>query len=296
MVRWQQIGRRVALLANLTAAAFLIAHTVNAFVSAALYVPLDAHVSTNPQVSVSRQATEPSRDVADILASGLFPLPHERSVPGPGGLATEGVGGVSAPPLDVARKINVLGTVVGDREGVLAVVEDVTTKRQTLYRLHDVIPNVGELAEIRHSAVLIRLGYQEEWVELAIAKQAAPPAAQAGTVGSAQAASAGFHRVLDRREVAQVTADVPKLLTQARAIPHMVNGKMEGFRIDNILPQGFYDRIGIHGGDVLQRVNGVEIRDPGTMLALFQQLKNERAIKLDVLRDNQQIALTYEIR
>ena len=292
MVRWIPIARRVALLTYLTIAAFLIAHAVNGFVSAALYMPLDSPTSTGTLTSVSRSGAQPSQYVADILASGLFPLPPERAETG----RFAAVGAVSASPLDAARKINVVGTVVGDREGVLAVIEDLTTKRQALYRLHDLIPNVGELADIRHNAVLIRQGYQEEWVELAITKQAALPGGEAGAVVPARTANTSLHRVLDRREVTQVTADLPKLLTQARAVPYLVNDKMEGFRIDNITPQGFFDKVGIRGGDVLQRVNGVDIRDPGTMLTLFQQLKNERTVRLDVLRDNQRTVLTYEIR
>ncbi len=198
--------------------------------------------------------------------------------------------------LDAARKISVVGTVVGDREGVLAVIEELLTKRQVLYRLHDLIPNVGELAEIRHNAVLIRQGYQEEWVELAINKSVIPPSTEAGTVAPARSTNLSVHRVLDRREVAHVTEDLPKLLTQARAVPYTVNGKLEGYKIDYVTPQSFFDNLGLRVGDVLQRVNGVDIRDPVTMLTLFQQMKNERTVQLDVLRENQRTPLTYEIR
>jgi general secretion pathway protein C len=76
----------------------------------------------------------------------------------------------------------------------------------------------------------------------------------------------------------------------------MVNGALSGFRIDYIAPASFYEKIGIQYGDVLQRVNGVEIRDPGTMLNLFQQLKNERTVKLDLVRNNQHSTVTYELR
>ena len=38
------------------------------------------------------------------------------------------------------------------------------------------------------------------------------------------------------------------------------------------------------------------LRDPGTMLTLFQQLRNEKTVKLDVLRNNQRTAMTFDIR
>ena len=105
-----------------------------------------------------------------------------------------------------------------------------------------------------------------------------------------------LRKVLDRREVDQAMNDIPKLLSQARAVPFLVNGAMSGFRMDFIAPASFYEKIGLQYGDVLQQVNGVEIRDPGTMLTLFQQLKNEQTVKLDVLRNNQRSTLTYDIR
>ena len=90
--------------------------------------------------------------------------------------------------------------------------------------------------------------------------------------------------------------DLPKLLSQARAVPNLVNGAMNGFRLDYIAPSSFYEKIGLKYGDILQQVNGVDIRDPSTILTLFQQLRNERTVKLDVLRNNQRTTMNFEIR
>ena len=65
---------------------------------------------------------------------------------------------------------------------------------------------------------------------------------------------------------------------------------------DNNQAIRFYEKIGVQTGDVLQRVNGVDIRDPSTMLSLLQQLKNEQIVKLDVVRNNQRSTITYELR
>ena len=91
-------------------------------------------------------------------------------------------------------------------------------------------------------------------------------------------------------------ADLSKLLTQARAVPFMVNGTPNCYRMDYIAPASFYEKIGIQYGDVLQRVNGVDVRDPSTMLSLLQQLKNERTVKVDMVRNNQKTTMTFELR
>jgi general secretion pathway protein C len=211
-----------------------------------------------------------------------------------------GAGSVAAPPrppLNLASKLKLLGVVVGDREGVSAIIEELSSKRQLFFKLHEQIPDVGEISEIRRDGIVVRQGDQQELLELAAGQSEKPPAAPV-PVGSAVAPQPGspVRTVLDRREVEQAMGDLPKLLSQARAVPYLVNGAMNGFRLDYIAPSSFYEKIGLKYGDVLQQVNGVDIRDPGTMLTLFQQLRNEKMVKLDVLRNNQRTAMTFDIR
>lgn len=289
--------RRMALALFLTLSAFLIAHSINAFIAHSLLMPF----VPQPLISVAEPTAPivpPAQLAAEIRASGLFPLPAEESSERtlPGQLAN-----VTRPPLEVAKKVKLLGTVMGDQGGISAVLEKLATKRQILVRLHERIPEVGELAEIRKDAVVIREGEQEEVLPLALLDQgqtrtATAASASSTTFAGRMHASSPVNRVLDRREVEQAMADVSKLLMQAHAVPHFTNGMLDGFRIDFIAPASFYEKIGLSYGDVLQRVNGVEVRDPGTMLRVFQQVKNERTVKVDVLRNNQPTTLTYEIR
>jgi general secretion pathway protein C len=101
---------------------------------------------------------------------------------------------------------------------------------------------------------------------------------------------------MDRREVNAALEDTTRLLTQAQAVPYLTDGKLDGFRLYNVVPLGFFDKIGLQTNDILQRINGVEIRDPGMMLTLFQQLRQERTVRLDLVRTSQHQTLLYEIR
>ena len=212
-----------------------------------------------------------------------------------------GTAGSSAPPsrapLNLASKLKLLGVVIGDHEGVSAIVEELSSKRQLFFRLHDQIPDVGEISEIRRDGIVVRQGDQQELLELATSQIEKPPSAPVAAVPAvAPGPGSPVRTVLDRRDVEQAMGDMPKLLSQARAVPYLVNGAMNGFRLDFIAPASFYEKIGLKYGDVLQQVNGVDIRDPGTMLTLFQQLRNEKMVKLDVLRNNQRTAMTFDIR
>ena len=288
--------RRGIISAFVVCGTFLIAHIINAVIAEALSVPAGL---TRPLPHSNREADENASLpvlIERIRTSGLFPLPPD---PLGGVSIAESSMQQARAPLNLSSKLKLLGVVVGDREGVSAIVEELSGKRQLFFRLHDQIPDVGEISEIRRDGIVIRQGDQQELLELAVSQIEKPPSAPApAPTASAVVPAPGspVRAILDRREVEQAMGDLPKLLSQARAVPYLVNGTMNGFRLDFIAPSSFYEKIGLKYGDVLQQVNGVEIRDPGTMLTLFQQLRNERSVKLDVLRNNQRTAMTFDIR
>jgi len=285
--------RRGIIFAYVMCGTFLVAHIINAVIAEALSVPAGL---VRPSQDSDREAKVSAALpvlVERIRTSGLFPLP-----PDPLGIgAVESGERPSRAPLNLASKLKLLGVVIGDHEGVSAIVEELSSKRQLFFRLHDQIPDVGEISEIRRDGMVVRQGDQQELLELAASQVEKPPSAPV-TAGSAAVPVPGnpVRTVLDRRDVEQAMGDLPKLLSQARAVPYLVNGAMNGFRLDFIAPSSFYEKIGLKYGDVLQQVNGVDIRDPGTMLTLFQQLRNEKTVKLDVLRNNQRTAMTFDIR
>jgi general secretion pathway protein C len=274
----------------LMAATFLIAHTINAVIAEALLVPVGM-ASPQAATATDPSATRSPVSLADqVRTSGLFPLPPDPVTASTnGGLAP----GIARQPLNLASKMKLLGVVIGERGGVSSIVEMLASKQQVFFRLHDQIPDIGEVADIRKEGIVVRQGNQQELLQLVSPTGEAPvaPRAVATTVPGAP-----LNKTLDRREVEQAIGDLPKLLSQARAVPVMVNGAMSGFRLDYVAPSSFYEKIGLLRGDVLKQVNGVEIRDPGTMLTLFQQLRNERTVKLDVMRNDQRTTMTYDIR
>lgn len=285
--------RRGIIFAYVICGTFLVAHIINAMIAEALSVPVRlAPPSPTSDREADVRTTLPAL-VEHIRASGLFPLP-----PDPLGMSIDGSGTPHArAPLDLASKIKLLGVVIGEHEGVSVIVEELSSKRQLFFRLHDHIPDVGEISEIRRDGMVVRLGDQQELLELSASQPEKPvPAPATATSPVVPVPGSPMRTVLDRRDVDQAMGDLPKLLSQARAVPYMVNGAMNGFRLDFIAPASFYEKIGLKYGDVLQQVNGVDIRDPGTMLTLFQQLRNEKTVKLDVLRGNQRTAMTFEIR
>ncbi len=285
--------RRTLIGLYLIGATFLVAHTINAVVAEALLVPVGVAVPRAAD-AVDPSTNQSAASLAyHVRTSGLFPLPPDPIATAPDGTP---VAAVVQQPLNLASKMKLLGVVIGDQGGVSAIVEMIASKQQLFFRLHDQVPDVGEVAEIRRDGVLIRQGGQQEFLGLSMGEDQPPMMPRPQAASAPAVPGAPIKKTLDRREVDQAIGDLPKLLSQARAVPVMAGGAMSGFRMDYIAPSSFYEKIGLHQGDVLKQVNGVEIRDPSTMLTLFQQLRNERTVKLDVLRNNQRATLLYDIR
>lgn len=288
------IVRRIAGAGYLTLVSLIIAHAMNAFVADALNAP-----PTMPNISPSApealgasDPTDSQRQIKDILEGGLFELPAALQ------LSKDGrpVAAPPPPPIEAARKVALLGSVFGQGGGVMAVIEDRASKLQDLYRLGAEVPNVGTLQTIEKDRVLFKSGPSEEWLALASLSQQTSEGGVASVPQPIQARPTPARLVLDRREVTAVLNDPTRLMTQAQAVPYLSDGKLDGFRLYNVMPSGFFDKIGLRTSDIVQRINGVELRDPGMLLTLFQQLRNENTVRVDMVRNSQRQTLTYEIR
>lgn len=312
---WNGHRRRLAGVLYVSAAMFIAAHIVNTFVANALLDPqsdlsgsmpsgsspptLQAAVSLADQ-SLSPASQQPAQQLArTIETSGIFLLPPasaQRSGPGNRTAAP-------APPLDVAKKINLIGIAAGDSSGS-AILEDVTTKEQKLFRLHDSVPNVGELAAIDKDRVLFRSGEQEEWLTSVAVKaladsprfplpdqsisQIAPPQSVPNPVRA--------RNILDRRDLQEWLSDIQNTFRHAQAVAHFDNGRFTGMRLDAVNFYGFFGKIGLQSGDILKSINGLEIRDQASLATVLLQLKQEPRITLNFVRNGEPRTLTYLVR
>ncbi|MGM0558351.1 MAG: type II secretion system protein GspC [Myxococcota bacterium] len=98
------------------------------------------------------------------------------------------------------------------------------------------------------------------------------------------------------RESIKKQLDNPKdLATQGRVIPNYKNGQRNGLKIVGVRPNSVYQDLGIQSGDVLRGVNGREINTQQEALELFEKLKTEDEVEIQVERRGQQKELKYNI-
>lgn len=301
--------RRLFAVGFVLTTSFVVAHGLTFWIATRLLTPADLPA---PPPAATEPAPRRQEDmgslISTIIGSGLFPLPTPAQAAALAPLGAAAAPAVAA-PIDAAKKIKLTGAVLFESMGGLAVVQDLKTQRQSLYRLHDQIPDVAEIVEIQRQGIVLQKGAQREFLELSaprVTRAKAIPAAVPTpmpvplTPAAIQPPTGGLlnlpKRVLDRREVAAATADLTKLQTEARAVPVVTDGKIDGWRLESFHSASIFGRFDLHQNDILQRVNGVELKDPTVMLNLLRQVKDEREISVDVLRGGQRLRLTYEFR
>lgn len=268
----------LALIALLTLSAYLLADTVDAMIGRSL----DASAKVSTPVNQERAGIEPRKELSDyssILERGLF---------------GDGKGPSSGPAAaETYTTYTLIGTVEGDSFAG-AVLAD-AANLQAFYRRGQKLPDGAQLVKVnrdhvslkRPDGVIVELQLVDDTKIVNIAK-AVP--------GSGVRKLSEGKYVIDQREVASSTENLNQLLTQARALPFIEQGKTVGFRISEIVPGSLYEKIGLVNGDVIQRVNSQDVDDPGKFFQLYQGLKDEKQVSIDLLRNGQRQTVNYDIR
>jgi general secretion pathway protein C len=279
---WWHWRQRILAGFVLAAAAYLVADLVNLFMGATL----EASVPP-PRPSAPAPASLPSTaDVDAILRGNLF-NPAQR---GASLLPAN-----APPPSAIESTHRLIGTVTGSSRFGFAVLEDKSNAAQALYRINDLLPGGGQLVAIERYEIVIQLGAAVHRLAVEEDVPAAPAAGPAGASAGVRELAAN-HWLIERRKVEAALSNLPQLLTQARLIPNFAGGKPDGFRLISIKTGSFFSEVGLQEGDILQRINGVEVKDPQSMLRAFEQLRTESNINLDLQRRSQPVTLAYEIR
>lgn len=196
-----------------------------------------------------------------------------------------------------------LGTVVGSHRETFALIQKATTKEERVFRLGDKVFDAGSLISVKRDAAELLLDGKRVTVYTPMAvvsgtpvpTQQGLPAADSKGSGLATATGSGNY-VIDQRALDAALDNIGKAMTDARLLPSLKDGKVEGFRASEVKPQGVFGMIGMKNGDILLRINDFPIDSPEKAIQSFATLKGQSRIKLDMIRDGQPTTFNYEIR
>lgn len=204
----------------------------------------------------------------------------------------------SSPP---ESSITLIGTVAGGDYDYAIFVD--SSGRQEIFRKGQDVYGIGRLKAVYKNKIVLKTDTGDKVYEIAdiVITEVRSQKAEAGgpsglkpLSGVARASQNVF--TINSEALRQAIENPREILTDARFIPNIVDGRQEGFIVRELKKGGVYESLGLEDGDILLRVNEFPITGPESALQAFTALKGMDRIELDIMRRGQRISMTYQIR
>ena len=191
------------------------------------------------------------------------------------------------------------GTVSGTKDGDYAVIEDVKSREQDLYRTGDTI-QTAVVKEIHREKIVLTVDGKDEVLQMQDLESGKSAARSGRTPVGSEAQPTGEPRAqhisLRRSYIDQSMTDVASLMTQVKIQPHMEDGAAAGLSLSSIKPNSIFRRMGLRNGDVITGVDGNAISTVDDALRLVDNLRSSSNLSVQLKRRGQEKTIEYRIR
>ncbi|MFN7951948.1 MAG: type II secretion system protein N [bacterium] len=211
-----------------------------------------------------------------------------------------------APPVPnaaAARRYELIGTVVGSdpRESQAILRAKGGDTEAFTVRPRQVLEGGTEVLAIERRRVLLAIDgiVQALSFELESVVDTGAAVGDASDARAPQVASddtRGEPIAIDAATFDRVVRDPTPLASDARSAPALVGGQLGGWRVLGIRRGSLFERLGLRDGDVVQRVNSAPLTSIEATLATLNGLRSSRELEVQLLRDQRQRTLAYQVR
>jgi general secretion pathway protein C len=262
---------------------------------------------SDPPPPIPQVAAKPASYYAIIQKRDIFNSAKPEQAPEP-----------EAPPQITPLKLRLWGVALHEGQLSYCIIQDESNRNreQSLYRVNDEVEGTGaRVKAVEWDRVILTRNGKDEILELKPADDArtasigrgvgrpvaAPrrgrgPGAQRQIPDDHIQATGENEYLIDRAEVDNALENMSQLFTQIRAVPHFEGGQSTGFRLFAIRSGSLFDKIGLRNGDIIQKINGNPMNDPGKAMQLLEELRSESALSVEVIRNRQPQTLSYQFR
>ena len=278
----------------LLGASFLAARTVN--------VVLAERIRPAPAISMVSSGASKATDQTQLSDEAFarmmgMKLPDTPAVDSQGEAAADKPLDLTSEPVRSSLHAQLLATVRANKpEWSLCTLRDLTANESSVYMVGDTFMGATVLDILDLKVIILNDGHRE-FIDLEAAGTAgAPVAAAPVSQGSGIKRLDDHHFQIERSTVNSALSNLNDLAMQARIVPSFKNGQANGFKLFSIRPDSLYSKIGIENGDVIQRINGLDMNSPDKALEAYTKLRNASSLDLQVERGGQTVSYHYGIQ
>ena len=242
------------------------------------------------------------KDVDIILKRNLFD-------PGKGGAARPSARRRRSPDPQTKSelRLRLLGSVAGDRELACAIIEDLSTKAQKIYKIGDTVQD-ARLESIQIDRVTLNRQGRIVVLEIKLTGPASKPPSR----GRKRVRTPAPRRprpdeavtILSPSEI-EIKKDaflarvggIQAIMKAAKLTPHYdADGKMDGLKLTGLEKISMARYIGLRDGDVVHKVNGQKLSKPGKALQVFKKLRGQSYADIELLRGDEKTRLHFRLK
>lgn len=192
--------------------------------------------------------------------------------------------------------IRLLGTVAGDRANAVAVIEDTGKRTQEIYRVGDSVQEAVVKSILREKVVLA-VGNRDEILVMDKPASGGSDDRQKSVMERSQGVERMERTITFRRaSIDESLEDINDLLSQASIRAHYTDNQPDGLAITGIKAGSVFRRMGLRNGDIIRGVSDNEIKSPEDVIALYNDLKSETDVSLQITRRGREMSLNYSFR
>ncbi len=190
-------------------------------------------------------------------------------------------------------RLKLLGTVVAGSHSAAIVSIQGAADEQVFFIGDRIRPGVV-LHEVRADAIIIERDGKLERIDLEADKSRS--AASFPAKASFASRGAVSQRQVSRGFLQKQLQDFPRLMSQARVVPHYVDGKVDGFMISDIVSGSLYQKVGLMNGDIIRKINGQKVTSAQQAMAMYKTLQQASSVDLELMRGGSVQRFHYDIR
>jgi general secretion pathway protein C len=264
------------------------------------------HISLSARKPVSSASVSPDEGVHHKKSTDMMhysPILEKNPFGPPMKLHPIAITGQQEVQFSSPTSLVLVGTAVGPAHLGFAIFEDKAQsppKGHEVFAIGDHVYNYGILKKVERSSVDLEGASSTFTIELE-EDEVAPVSASQSRIDRDEQNS--FARqigekeyIVDSRKVQQSLENPEKILTDARLLPNIRDGKHEGFIISEVVPGGMYQSLGLRNGDILLRINGLEISNPEVAIKAMSALQGMNSVNLDIIRNGKNMSMNYKMR
>ena len=200
-------------------------------------------------------------------------------------------------------QLRLLATVAGDEEVACAVIENVKTKIQDLYRIGDIIEGTRIERIDRNKIVLVNEG-QREVLHLyvtdgnsdRIEKSTEPVIARKPDAAEAVNVISPTEREINKKAFLARVGGMEAIIKTVQIAPYVEDGKEKGVRITGLEGLSMARFVGFENGDIIQNINGSTVTNRRKAFQILRKARSQSSISIQLLRGQQEKKLSFGIK